>query len=213
MQSVYHQPGIMRYLTALMALVVGLSALLLYLGTLSHGFVADDFIFLHQLHFSQPDVADSFAYFGRDLGMGAEFYRPMTRVYWACLYWLAGESAWAWHLVGAAFYGLTAMLVSLVGLRLSGNYVVGLLAGLFFAAHPAHVETVSWIANSSDLLACIFCLVGALAYVGFRQTTPVKGEPNGINPKGEKRRRAIFYGVALLSFFAGLLRKSRRQVL
>ncbi|HVG01158.1 MAG TPA: hypothetical protein VND68_15060, partial [Chloroflexia bacterium] len=122
----------------IVAPAVALTALALYLPTLGHYFVADDFIFLHQLHFSQPAFTDSFAYFGRDWGMGAQFYRPLTRVLWAGEYSLFGENAAGWHLTGTLLYGVTSLLVFLLSWRLSGQLILAGVAGLLFSLHPAH---------------------------------------------------------------------------
>jgi hypothetical protein len=176
-------------------LLVGIVAFGLYVGTLAHGFVADDFIFLHQLRFKQPDFADSFVYFGRDWGMGADFYRPLARVYWALIHTFSGEVAWVWHLAGALLYGVCAALVCLLALRLTRSSVTALLAGLLFACHPAHAETVSWLANGSDLLVGLFCLLAALFYAMF------------VERRRDKSRRIGIYLLALASFFAALLSK------
>ncbi len=177
MQSVYHHVRALSGRAWVLAAVVALAAFALYVGVTSHGFVADDFIFLHQLRFKQPQLVDNLVYFGRDWGMGADFYRPLARLYWALLHAIWGESAWGWHLAGAALYSATCALVSLLALRLSGRYGVGLLAGLIFAMHPAHAETVSWVANSSDLLAGLFCLLATLFYVMARSPVGAVREP------------------------------------
>jgi|GEM_PF-6106578 len=184
-----------RVRPGLLFLVVGIVAFGLYVGTLAHGFVADDFIFLHQLRFKQHEFADSFVYFGRDWGMGADFYRPLARVYWALLHSLSGEVAWGWHLAGALLYGVSAALVCLLAHRLTKSNITALLAGLLFACHPAHAETVSWLANGSDLLAGMFCLLAALFYVMFVETGR------------DKSRRTGIYLLALACFFAALLSK------
>ncbi|HEX9988979.1 MAG TPA: hypothetical protein VGE45_10950 [Chloroflexia bacterium] len=179
----------------LVALAVALTALALYLPTLGDYFVADDFIFLHQLHFSQHAFTDSFAYFGRDWGMGAQFYRPLTRVLWAGEYSLFGESAMGWHLVGTLLYSATTLFVFLLAWRLSGRLILAGVAGLFFSLHPAHAETVSWVANQSDLLVGVSCVGGTLLYMEARR-------------EGESVRRGVLmYGGALGCFVLALLSK------
>ncbi|HYO48710.1 MAG TPA: hypothetical protein VEW94_02565 [Chloroflexia bacterium] len=179
----------------IVGLAVALTAIALYLPTLGHYFVADDFIFLHQLHFSQHAFTDSFAYFGRDWGMGAQFYRPLTRVLWAGEYSLFGESAMGWHLAGTLLYSATALLVFLLAWRLSRRLILAGIAGLLFSLHPAHAETVSWVANQSDLLVGIFCVGGTLLYVQARR------EGEGV------RRGLLMYGGALGCFMLALLSK------
>ncbi len=106
---------------------------------------------------------------------------------------LSGEIAWGWHLAGALLYGVSAALVGLLAFTLTRSSVTALLAGLLFACHPAHAETVSWLANGSDLLAGLFCLLAAIFYAMFVET-------------GQSRRIGI-YLLALACFFAALLSK------
>jgi uncharacterized Tic20 family protein len=179
----------------LVALAVALTSLFLYLPTFGHYFVADDFIFLHQLHFSQHALTDSFTYFGRDWGMGAQFYRPLTRVLWAGEYSLFGENAAGWHLAGTLLYSATALLVFLLAWRLSERLILAVIAGLLFSLHPAHAETVSWVANQSDLLVGLFCVGGTLLYVQARRGG------------GDGRRGLLTYGGALGCFMLALLSK------
>ncbi len=188
----------------LVAVVVALGASMLYSSSLEQAFVADDFIFLHQLRFTQPNISDNLVYFVRDWGMGAEFYRPLTRLYWALLHSVAGETAWAWHLAGLVLYAITCAVVFLLALRLLGGLFAAFSAAILFVAHPAHAETVSWIANSSDILALLFCLLAFLSYIAFR-----RGAAHVRVPDASRMdlRRAGMYGLALLFFFAGLLSK------
>lgn len=149
--------------------IVALLSFFLYLSTLQHYFVADDFIFLQQFHFEKPAFFESFAYFGRDWGMNSAFYRPLVRVVWAAEYGLFGENPIGWHLVSVLLYSATSPLVYLLTWLLSRNLVVAFLAGLFFSLHPNHCEAVTWIADQSDLLAALFCLAGIIFYVQARK--------------------------------------------
>ncbi len=178
-------------------LITALAACLLYIGTLQQYFVADDFIFLQQLRFVQPHFADSFVYFGRDWGMGADFYRPLTRLLWAAEYSFFGENAPGWHLTGLLLYSLNSSLVFLLAWRLSRRLTVAIVSGFIFVAHPSHAETVSWVSNQSDLLVGIFSLVATLCY--FQAVLPQRRPSRG--------RLMISYASALVFFFLALLSK------
>lgn len=176
---------------------VALAALLLYLGALNQYFVADDFIFLNQLRFKQPSVADNLVYFGRDWGLGAPFYRPLTRLAWAGEYGLFGLNAAGWHLSSALLYAANTGLVYILGWLLSRRNLVAIIASLLFAFHPAHSETVSWISNQSDLLVGFFCLAGVIFYIQARHTA------NNRPP----RLLMFTYILALASFVLALFSK------
>ncbi len=129
--------------------------------------------------------------------MGADFYRPLTRLLWAAEYSFFGESAPGWHLTGLLLYSLNSAFVFLLAWRLSRRLTVALISGLIFVAHPSHAETVSWVSNQSDLLVGIFCLVAAICY--FEAALPLRHPPRGLS--------LVSYASALVFFFLALLSK------
>src|SRR5215212_2296458 len=64
-------------------------------------------------------------------------------------------------------------------------------AGLVFAIHPAHVESVSWISGITDPLAALFYLPALLWYVRHRQ------EGGGLGGRGLALSIA-FFALSLL---------------
>ncbi len=165
-----------------------------YLGTLSHYFLADDFIFLSQLRFEQPAFWDSLVYFGRDWGVGAQFYRPLTRLLWAAEYGIFGQNASGWHFTSTVLYGVNSALLYWLAWRLTGRWQVALLACLLFIFHPSHAEPVSWIATQSDLLAAAGCLAAAAFYIQSRKTA-------------SRPKFLINLGLSLAAFCLALLTK------
>jgi len=77
-----------------------------------------------------------------------------------------------------------------------GNMLLNLpfLTALFFAIHPAHVESIAWIKSRQDLFASIFFLSALFLFINY-----IKEEVS--------RRRAIFYFAACISFILALLSK------
>ena len=69
------------------------------------------------------------------------------------------------------------------------------LAGLVFALHPVHVESVAWVAERKNTLSGLLYLVAAAAYLAFE-------------PPGGGRRRWGFYALAAVLFLGALLSKS-----
>ncbi len=174
--------------------LVALLTFLLYLGTIEYTFVADDFIFLNQLHFKYSSFADNFSFFGQDWGLGVKFYRPLARLFWAAEYNLFGDNAGSWHLVGVLLYAANAALVYLLTWRLTKRLIPALTAGLFFALHPSHTEPVSWIAAQTDLLAALFGLSGLIFYIQARQAS-------------SRGQVLVNYGLALTCFALAMLSK------
>lgn len=147
------------------ALWSGLLAAALYLPALSAGFVRDD----HELveanaflrdtgHLGRLMVSD----FWEQAGGVSGLWRPLVTL----SYWLNGRLGdWQpgpFHAANLLAHAAATALM--VGLMLAGGAprAAAWIGGLWFAAMPAHVESVAWIAGRSDLL-CAGFLFAALA--------------------------------------------------
>ena len=69
---------------------------------------------------------------------------------------------------------------------------VPFLTALFFATHPIHTETVTWIKNRSDLLASLFFMASFFSFIVYAEHMHGK-------------RRVYHYGAALLFFALAVL--------
>lgn len=110
---------------------------------------------------------------------------------------LWGLNPLGYHIDNVILHIINALLLWLVLLRLG---VPGaFLAGLLFALHPVHVESVAWISERKNVLSGLFYLTSLLAYhrfsVGF-----------GDVPLENRERR--WYALTLALFIAGLLSKT-----
>ena len=177
-----------RAWTIALALLVLAAAIGTYLPSTSNDFVWDDpIVFKRQLPyfdsfrnvFFPPKSIPQF---------GQHYYRPLIVVSyqldeWAArTFWPPGEREEArrfvYHASCVAWHGLATLVVFLLGLvlgeasRLPDRVRASAAAAgaLLFAVHPIHVESVSWMAGRSDVIAGVFFL-GALAlYVRHRRT-------------------------------------------
>ena len=94
---------------------------------------------------------------------------------WHPLTWLShlldcqwfGQQAAAAHLVNAGFHLANSLLLFLVLKRLTGALWRSALVAALFALHPAHVESVAWIAERKDVLSAFFFLLTLGAYAGY----------------------------------------------
>ncbi|MBN2537719.1 tetratricopeptide repeat protein [candidate division WOR-3 bacterium] len=149
---------------------VAFAAFLLYLPTVDYGFVWDDLTLIT----GNRLLADSgpWELFGRGFWAGAPdapggpalaYYRPLANLsFWADLK-IAGANPGWFHLVNVILNALVAVLVALVVWELLHSGVWAGLAGLFFAAHSAHVESVAFVSGRTDLLLALFVTAGAFA--------------------------------------------------
>lgn len=146
-----------------------LVAAAVYLGSLGNGFVWDDPLVLAQLRVIQGPA---------DLvivprGIPHLYYRPVVFASYLVDRGLGGERPFWFHLSVVAWHVLATVLVFFLAQRLFRAAREGPLfaavAALLFAVHPAHVESVAWMAGRSDVIACAFLLGSLLLYL--RETT------------------------------------------
>lgn len=118
-------------------------------------------------------------------------YHPLTMLSLAINYYFSGLNPESYYLTNIILHILNVLLVFLIakklfeGMQVAGyGNLIGIpflaaLCGLFFAIHPMHVESVSWIPERKDVLYTFFYFLGLLMYLKYekRQTvsrmTPV----------------------------------------
>jgi tetratricopeptide (TPR) repeat protein len=86
----------------------------------------------------------------------SNYYRPLHMVTYAVAYSLGGLKPHVFHLLSLLFHALCSVTVALIGFRLSRNRFAGAAAGLLFALHPIHAESVTWISGITDPLCAAF---------------------------------------------------------
>ena len=144
--------------------LVALVAFVVFSNTLSHQFVYDD----NSVIVENPLVHDianwreivTSPWWPRGL------YRPATSLTLAANWTLAPNQPSGFHLVNVLLHAFAAALVAVLGARLMG-IPGGLAAGLLFAVHPVHVEAVANVVGRAEVLATVFALATALAYLRF----------------------------------------------
>jgi tetratricopeptide (TPR) repeat protein len=153
-------------------------AFLMYLPSLSHGFVLfDDHKYIYQNpYLNQP--------FSNYLTWSFEsFYfsnwHPFTWLLFKLEHMAWGINPVGYHLVSIVLHSANSALVTIMSagiFRLMGNGIrdkavmAALITGAVFAIHPIHVESVSWASESKDLLYSIFWLLGILFYLSYARS-------------------------------------------
>ena len=99
----------------------------------------------------------------------AVHYRPLYMLWLMANQQLFGMVLPWWHLTSLLLHLLAIFLVYKVGIKVLQEPWTAALAALLFAFHPIHVESVSYVSASSDLLATVFMLLAFLAYSRFRE--------------------------------------------
>jgi len=90
-------------------------------------------------------------------------YQPVTHAFHALEWRLFTTDTRGYHVANVLLHALNASLLVLLLVAAAVPSRAALLAGIFFAVHPANVEAVVWISQSRSLLALGFALSALLA--------------------------------------------------
>lgn len=169
------------------ALVLFAAAVLPYLSSLGNGFVWGD----------ETNVLRNAALLGADnfrevLTSGQMAQRPLANLALALGYGAWGLEPWGYHLGNLLLHGANTLLLGLC-LRRAFGPEPALAAGLLFALHPVHAESVNLVLDQAGILCALFYLSGLFFYLAMARSVG--------------RRRAACYALFLLSFALSLLSK------
>lgn len=167
---------------------------LLYIGTLSHNFLKDDF----RLIVENPRVKDLGTFlesFGGKFFAFPDFpylhyWRPMSLFSFYLDYQLWGLNPSGFHLFNIIINALNAILVFLIFYVVTEKIQYSLFPALFFSIHPSHVEAVSWVSGRTDLLSAFFLFTAILFFILFL-----------------KKQKGMYYTLTALFFLMALLSK------
>lgn len=120
-------------------------------------------------------------------------YRPVKNIILGINYVLWQDQTWGYHLQAILIHFAASSLVSIIGAELTKNRLVGFVAGLIFAAHPIHVEAITWITASVDSYAHLFYLTAFYFYI---KSTQTRRSRSWLDPK---RISLVFAGLAFFS--------------
>ena len=209
----------------LQALLLLMACLAVYLNSLANELVWDDTVLIPQNNYIKQikniPLFFSPEYWNRmHPASGQRQYRPMRTLTLAVDYFFWKENPFGYHLTNLILHMINVMLVFLLSTmlvhRLSGPPIPGdtvagplpadtmrylpLLTALFFAVHPVHTESVTFVKNRSELLASMFCLAALPFFIWYCTLT------------GGWARR-LFATGCLACFAAALLSKETALVL
>lgn len=209
--SFFSGPEFMLIRRNSLALIAGLIlvgvGLLVYLGTVQNQLVWDS---IWYLQYHEKWVAS--------LGLGnlhwmmlateESNWHPLTWLSWALDYQIyGGLNPSGFHLTNNLLHAINSALVMLLAwrtYRLAISHadekrdslkclVAAFCAGLLFAVHPQHVESVAWVAERKDVLCMLFTLLAMLAWISYATS-------------GESLRQR-YHGLSLLCFVLAAMAK------
>ena len=143
---------------------VFLCAALPYVNTLFNAFVYDD----NRQVLSNPYI-QSFGYLREIFAttvwsyVGAlritNYYRPMMTFGYLLCYQFFGPLPYGFHLVNLLLHAAVVLVLFWVTEKMFQRRDLALAAGLIFALHPIHTESVAWIAAVTDIELSLFYLL------------------------------------------------------
>jgi tetratricopeptide (TPR) repeat protein len=147
--------------------IVGLAGFGVFAATLRYGFVYDD---VNQILKNPwvwdirhlPDLLSRSVWSFSDL-QSSNYYRPVQMGLYFIDAQLFGRHPFAFHLTNVVMHSLVAAVFFLLLRRITGP-TRALFAALLFAVHPVHVESVAWIAGSTDVNCALLILLTLLAW-------------------------------------------------
>ena len=146
---------------ALTALFV--TTLLVYIYTFKVGFVWDDKLFIDQ----QLTAVKDYNFL---LGLKqATYFRPTVTLFSILDHTIWYKNPFGYHLSNFFFHLSNVYFVLILTYLLFRNYWMAFLAGLIFAIHSVHTESVNWIEGRTDLICTTFFLMAFTCYIYFRE--------------------------------------------
>lgn len=190
--------------TQIMAVVLALLAVVPFAPTLMNGFVYDDDTqvlnnpYIQNFHHLRDIFSTTvWSYIGAQ-GV-TNYYRPIMTLGYLMCHELFGRVAFGYHLVNVLFHAGVVLLLFAVTARLFNSHRVAFVASALFALHPAHTESVAWIAAVTDLELTFFLMLAFWCFLAVAR-------PDG------KRSELYLAGMAV-SFVLALLSKEQALML
>jgi len=94
-------------------------------------------------------------------------WHPLTWISHTVDWSLYGKNPSGHHMTNVFLHAANAILLFLLLLYMTGRLGRAALVASLFALHPAHVESVAWIAERKDVLSTFFWLAAMLAYAWY----------------------------------------------
>ena len=120
----------------------------------------------------------------------ASNWHPLTWISHMVDWQLYGKNPVGHHLTNVCLHAANSILLFLLLLFMTGYLGRSALVAALFALHPAHVESVAWLAERKDLLCALFSFAALLAYLWYLRKPSLKR-----------------YAVILITFACALMSK------
>ena len=145
-----------------------LVCVLVYLNSLSNGFVFDDRGTIVENRYITGVIEHLPSFFNSSYFKIAELeasYRPVATLSYHLLYAIFELNPIGYHFGSLILHIINVILVYVLAKLIQKNKAAALVAGLIFACHPVLTEAVNCISFNEDLLAALFYLLSFIFYI------------------------------------------------
>jgi protein O-mannosyl-transferase len=119
------------------------------------------------------------------------FYRPFFSVWMLVIATIGGISPVWWHLSSIFLNAAATFAIYNLTEKLLQSVAGASFAAIMFAVYPIHVDAVSWVSASNEILFTLFALAAILAVLPQDTDAPLK--------TSQLATSSIFYSAALLT--------------
>ena len=174
----------------LVAAILVLGCIAVYFQTGNYAFVnLDD----NEYVYRNPQVLAGLSWEGIKWAFStfhAANWHPLTWLSLELISSVFGHGPRAFHLANLAFHTFNAVFLYFLILRLSRSSWKSALIAAIFAFHPAHVESVAWVAEHKDVLSTAFFLLTCWFYVSYAR---------GERPQLNYFLTVVFFALGLMA--------------
>ena len=163
-------------LNVLLALIVALTGFLLYVNTLHHEFVLDDYSVIIENRITRQGTASIGTIFTTSYRAGYylvndELYRPIPKALYALIWEISPNNPLPGHLINILLYALTGFVLYFFLWQIIKSSFFAFAASLLFIAHPIHTEVVANIKSIDEILSFLFCITSASLLLKYLHTS------------------------------------------
>lgn len=145
-------------------LIIVIITSLVYINILQNEFVWDDSSFIMNWYETRSLNINSF--FKGSLPQGQEgVYRPLRSVFYSISYKLWHLNPIGYHIQSIIIHLISTILIYFITIKITKNNTIALMTSLLFGIHPIHIEAITFITTSFDIIGVIFFLLSFLLYL------------------------------------------------
>ena len=169
-KEIKKQENKQKSLKTFLALALAALAFIMYVSTIGHDYVLDDFGLIKDNTQTKkgvsaiPDIFKSSYRYGMNI-VDYTLYRPLTKAMFAVEWQIAPNKPAFGHFINIILFALTAVvLFKVLSKYLNGQLILPFLTTLLFVFHPIHAEVVSNIKSRDEIMTLLLCLLSAGAF-------------------------------------------------